>query len=100
MSVTSVNLESFDYDHLEGDLYNIAQQFHETMMFLRFTLPQGVFLDASLRYLLVSRERALDSIRNKEENDRIAASQLRLELSDTGDDKLGPFPGPAFVPET
>ena len=80
MSVTSVYLESFDYDHLEGDLHDIAQQFHETMIFLSFNLPQGVCLDASLRYLQISRERALDSIRNKEENDRIAASQLRLEL--------------------
>lgn len=99
-TTTTVALETFDYDHLEGNLHDIGQQFHETMIFLCFNLPQGVNLDASLRYLAVSRERALDAIRGKEESERIAASQLDLDLPGVTDDEIFESFAARYVPET
>tara|TARA_R110000796_G_scaffold41118_1_gene101476 strand:+ start:460 stop:759 length:300 start_codon:yes stop_codon:yes gene_type:complete len=95
-----VNLETFDFDHLEGDLHDVGQQFHDTMLFLSFNLPAGHHLAASLRYLEVSRQRALDAIENQEEEDRAAAAQLDLDLPGTANGGDLRFPSFKYIPPT
>lgn len=97
---TTATLEDFDFDHLEGDAFDVGQQFHEMMLYLSYNLPTGRGLESAMEHLSISRRHALNSIKVQEERDQTAADQLDLELNDPLPTDTPLYWGSDYIPPT